>query len=225
MIRIVAFSAAILLVAFVWWEWRHPDPIVDLKLLANRNFGTAVFLQLILGMVLFGSTVLIPQYLQTLLGYTAERAGMVLSPAGFAMMIMMPSLAVLSAGDRSPAHRRLGYAATALGLYNLTRLSLDTQLWHRNPLARDPGPRPPLHLHPISTLNYVGVPRSKSNQISASPTSHATSVAPPEPRCSPPSSPAPRRRINNNSPRTPSPARCSTSAISAGLQASSIMAA
>jgi DHA2 family multidrug resistance protein len=42
----------------------HPDPIVDLKLLKNRNFGTAVFLQLILGMVLFGSTVLIPQYLQ-----------------------------------------------------------------------------------------------------------------------------------------------------------------
>ena len=55
----------------------HPDPIVDLKLLKNRNFGTAVFLQLILGMVLFGTTVLIPQYLQGLLGYTAERAGMV----------------------------------------------------------------------------------------------------------------------------------------------------
>jgi DHA2 family multidrug resistance protein len=42
-------------------------------------------------MVLFGSTVLIPQYLQTLLGYTAERAGMVLSPApGFVMMLLMP---------------------------------------------------------------------------------------------------------------------------------------
>src|SRR6201994_2076895 len=74
---------------FVWWEWRHPDPIVDLKLLKNRNFGTAVFLQLVLGMVLFGSTVLIPQYLQSLLGYTAERAGLVLSPAGFVMMVMM----------------------------------------------------------------------------------------------------------------------------------------
>ena len=71
------------------WEWNHPHPIVDLKLLKNRNFGTAVFLQLILGMVLFGSTVLIPQYLQGLLGYTAERAGMVLSPAGFVMMAMM----------------------------------------------------------------------------------------------------------------------------------------
>ena len=88
-IQIIAAIAAVLLVTFVIWEWRHPDPIVDLKLLKNRNFGTAVFLQLVLGMVLFGSTVLIPQYLQSLLGYTAERAGLVLSPAGFVMMIGM----------------------------------------------------------------------------------------------------------------------------------------
>ncbi len=81
--------AVCLLIFFAAWEWNHPDPIVDLKLLRNRNFGTAVFLQLILGMVLFGSTVLIPQYVQVLLGYTAERAGMVLSPAAFLMMFMM----------------------------------------------------------------------------------------------------------------------------------------
>ena len=61
LIRTVAILAVCLLTFFVIWEWRHPDPIVDLKLLKNRNFGTAVFLQLILGMVLFGSTVLIPQ--------------------------------------------------------------------------------------------------------------------------------------------------------------------
>jgi len=78
-IQLTAFLAVVALVFFAIWEWRHPDPVVDLRLLKNRNFGTAVFLQLILGMVLFGSTVLIPQYLQVLLGYTAERAGMVLS--------------------------------------------------------------------------------------------------------------------------------------------------
>ena len=88
-IQATAIIAAIVLIFFVWWEWNHVDPIVDLKLLKNRNFGTAVFLQLILGMVLFGSTVLIPQYLQVLLGYTAQLAGEVLSPAGFVMMVMM----------------------------------------------------------------------------------------------------------------------------------------
>src|SRR5258708_38310349 len=89
MIRAVAILAVATLIFFAWWEWHHEDPIVDLKLLKNRNFGTAVFLQLILGMVLFGSTVLIPQYLQVLLGYTAERPGMVPSPAGFLIIRIM----------------------------------------------------------------------------------------------------------------------------------------
>ncbi len=164
---VVAALAAVLLITFVFWEWQHPDPIVDLKLLKNRNFGTAVFLQLILGMVLFGSTVLIPQYLQTLLGYSAERAGMVLSPAGFAMMFLM-IVAGKSLGKIDPRLLvTLGYIATAAGLYNLTRLSLDTSfgtvtLWRMLQVVGLP-----FIFIPISTLNYVGVPRSKSNQISS----------------------------------------------------------
>ena len=162
-----AWIAAILLVSFVFWEWHHPDPIVDLRLLKNRNFGTAVFLQLILGMVLFGSTVLIPQYLQTLLGYTAERAGLVLSPAGFVMMFMM-AVAGRSLGKFDPRLMVvLGYLAVSAGLYNLTRLSLDSSygtvtLWRALQVIGLP-----FVFIPISTLNYVGVPRSKSNQISS----------------------------------------------------------
>ncbi len=166
---IVAFAslAAITLVVFAIWEWNHADPIVDLKLLKNRNFGTAVFLQLILGMVLFGSTVLIPQYLQVLLGYTAERAGMVLSPAGFVMMIMM-AVAGRSLGKFDPRLMvALGYLATALGIYNLTRLDLNTSystvtLWRMLQVVGLP-----FVFIPISTLNYVGVPMSKTNQISS----------------------------------------------------------
>ncbi|SNT30865.1 MFS transporter, DHA2 family, multidrug resistance protein [Granulicella rosea] len=167
MICTVAAIACILLIAFVFWEWRHPDPIVDLKLLKNRNFGTAVFLQLILGMVLFGSTVLIPQYLQGLLGYTAERAGQVLSPAGLVMMVMM-IVAGRSLGKFDPRLMvSLGYIAVAAGLYNLTRLSLDSAfgtvtLWRMLQVIGLP-----FVFIPISTLNYVGVPRSKSNQISS----------------------------------------------------------
>ena len=111
---IVTFAtlAVTLLVVFVFWEWNHKDPIVDLKLLKNRNFGTAVFLQLILGMVLFGSTVLIPQYLQTLLGYTAERAGMVLSPGGFVLMFMM-IVAGPSPSSPSPSSTRASSSPSA----------------------------------------------------------------------------------------------------------------
>jgi DHA2 family multidrug resistance protein len=166
-IQFTAFLAVITLVFFAIWEWRHPDPIVDLKLLKNRNFGTAVFLQLILGMVLFGSTVLIPQYLQVLLGYTAERAGMVLSPAGFVMMVMM-AVAGRTLGKGDPRLMVMfGYLAVAAGLFNLTRLDLYTSygtatLWRMLQVVGLP-----FIFIPISTLNYVGVPRNKMNQISS----------------------------------------------------------
>jgi DHA2 family multidrug resistance protein len=160
-------TAISLLVIFVWWEWRHPDPIVDLKLLKNRNFGTAVFLQFILGMVLFGTTVLIPQFLQTLMGYTAERAGMVLSPAGLFMMLLMPIAGRLVSKMDARLLVAMGYAITAVMLFNLTRLDLDVNfgtitLWRMLQVVGLP-----FVFIPISTLNYVGVPREKNNQISS----------------------------------------------------------
>jgi DHA2 family multidrug resistance protein len=166
-IRTSFITAIVLLVFFVWWEWRHPDPIVDIKLLNNRNFGTAVFLQLVLGTVLFGSTVLIPQYLQTLLGYTAERAGMVLSPAGFVLMVMLMVSGRLVGKLDARAMAAFGYFCTAVGVYNLTRLDLTTAygtatLWRIFQMMSLP-----FIFIPISTLNYVGVPAEKSNQISS----------------------------------------------------------
>ncbi len=167
MIRTSAMIAVGLLVFFAFWEWNHPDPIVDLKLLKNRNFGTAVFLQLILGMVLFGSTVLIPQYLQVLLGYTAERAGMVLSPAGFVMMFMMFA-AGRSLGKFDPRVMVcLGYIVTAFGLFHLTSLDLNTSFGRVTELRMLQVIGLPFIFIPISTLNYVGVPAEKSNQISS----------------------------------------------------------
>ncbi len=160
--------AVCFLVFFVVWEWRHRNPIVDLKLLRIRNFGTSVGLQFVLGMVLFGTTVLIPQFLQALLGYTAERAGLALSPAGLVMMAMMPLAGFAVGRVRDP--RLLvagGYAVTALALYNLTRLDLDVSfgtvaLWRAFQVIGLA-----FVFIPISTLNYVGVPREKNNQISS----------------------------------------------------------
>ncbi len=167
MIRFTFGASIVLLIWFVFWEWYHPDPIVDIKLLKNRNFGTAVFLQLILGMVLFGSTVLIPQYLQTLLGYTAERAGMVLSPAGFVLMIMM-LIAGKTVGKMDPRlMAAAGYFFTALGVYNLTRLDLGTSFAAATEWRIIQMMALPFIFIPISTLNYVGVPADKSNQISS----------------------------------------------------------
>src|ERR1700753_3767888 len=164
----VTFLLAISTLAFfVWWEWRHPDPIVDLKLLKNRNFGTAVGFQFILGSVLFSTTVLIPQFLQGLMGYTAERAGMAFSAGALVLMVMMPVAGKLVSQMDARLMVSIGFLATSLALYNMTRIDLDINfgtivLWRVLQI---------LGLSfifiPISTLNYVGVPPGKNNQISS----------------------------------------------------------
>ena len=71
--------AVVGLVALVIWEWFQNEPIVDVRLFKNFNVATTSLMFLVLGMALFSSTVLMPQLLQTLMGYTAQKAGMVLS--------------------------------------------------------------------------------------------------------------------------------------------------
>jgi MFS transporter, DHA2 family, multidrug resistance protein len=167
MITSFAILSAVAIIAFIFWEWRHPNPIVDIRLLKNRNFGTAVFLQLILGMVLFGSTVLIPQFLQVLMGYTAERSGMALSIGALVIMVLMPVSGKLVSKMDARLMVAIGYALTAAGLFNLTRLDLNVSFgtiayWRALQVIGLP-----FIFIPISTLNYVGVPQSKSNQISS----------------------------------------------------------
>src|SRR6204780_5214495 len=87
------------------WELRQKDPVVDLKMLKNRNFAVATVAMFFLGFVLYASTVLIPQMLQELLGYTAQLSGMALSPGGAVIMFMMPVVGFL---DSKGARRLLG---------------------------------------------------------------------------------------------------------------------
>jgi DHA2 family multidrug resistance protein len=168
---IVAFSliAACALIWFVWWEWRHEDPIVDIRLLKNRNFGTAVGLQFVLGMVLFGTTVLIPQFLQVLLGYTAERAGMVLSPGALVLLLTMPIAGKIVSSNKFDPRMlvAIGYAITAAGLFNLTRLDLGVSFGQITMWRAYQVMGLSFVFIPISTLNYLGVPRNKNNQISS----------------------------------------------------------
>ena len=155
------------LIAFFLWEWYQPEPIVDVRLLRNRNFGTAVFFSLILGIVLFGSTVLIPQFLQTSLGYTAERAGMAMSAAGFVLMFMMPVGGWLTTTKIDPRLLiSVGFVGTAITLYRFTIINLQIDFNTIVLLRAAQVLFLPLIFIPISTLNYVGVPREKNNQVS-----------------------------------------------------------
>jgi MFS transporter, DHA2 family, multidrug resistance protein len=156
-----------LLCAFFIWEWYHNDPIVDVRLLRNRNFGTAVFFSFVLGIVLFGSTVLIPEFLQNSLGYTAERAGMALSPGGLMLILMMPVAGRLTASKIDPRLLvAIGFLGTSITLHLMTIVYLQID-FHTIVLLRVIQVAfLPLVFVPISTLNYIGVPREKNNQVS-----------------------------------------------------------
>ncbi len=91
----LAIVAAVSLVAVVFWELRHPAPIVNLRLFRDRNFAAASVCVFFAFGVLYGSNVLLPQMLQTLMGYSALNAGLVLSPAGFVTMLEMPVIGIL----------------------------------------------------------------------------------------------------------------------------------
>ena len=89
-------AAMVCLVLAVWWELRVPDPVVELGLLRERNFAFASIFYFLFGFVLFGSTTMIPEILQSLYGYTATDAGLVLGPGAAVITVLAPIVAVLT---------------------------------------------------------------------------------------------------------------------------------
>ena len=84
------------LVGLVFWELRQKEPIVDIRMLGNRNFAITMLFMLTTGFVLFGTITLMPQMLQQVFGYTATNAGLALTTGGFATLVMMPVVGQLA---------------------------------------------------------------------------------------------------------------------------------
>jgi DHA2 family multidrug resistance protein len=95
MITALAVISAITLVALIVHELRTPDPIVDLRVFKDRSYAVGVFLMTVLGFVLYGSLVLLPLMLQTLLGYPSLEAGLAMAPRGVGSLLMMPTVGLL----------------------------------------------------------------------------------------------------------------------------------
>jgi DHA2 family multidrug resistance protein len=114
------------LVAAVVWELRTKNPVVALELLRDRNFALACAFYFTFAFVMFGSTVLMPQMLQSLFGYSAMEAGLVLTPGALVIMVMAPLAARLT--KRVPAGYLVGFAfaVVAVALWSTSRLSLES---------------------------------------------------------------------------------------------------
>jgi len=116
-------------IAFVVREWMAREPIVDLHVFKNRTYSAGVFLMTTLGFVLYGSTVLLPIMLQTLLGYPSMEAGIAMAPRGIGSLIGMPMVGMLV--GKIDARKMVGFGlfTGALTLLWLGELNLNAGYW------------------------------------------------------------------------------------------------
>jgi DHA2 family multidrug resistance protein len=171
--KLIVFFVVAMVIAFftmIWWELRQlrigHRPIVNLTLFKRRNFAISFALMFVLGFSLYGTTVLIPQLVQTLLGYTAELAGLVLSPAGLMMMAMMPVVGFLS--SKVDPRKLMGYGFTMLTISLITMHTMDLgvsygrlvflRMFQASGLA--------FLFIPINTIAYIGVKQTENNDVS-----------------------------------------------------------
>jgi DHA2 family multidrug resistance protein len=160
-IAVVAIALAI------WWEWRHDDPVVELTLLRERNFAIANVYYFLFAFGLFGSTVMIPEMLQTLFGYTATDAGLVLGPGAAVITLLAPF--VVRIVPRVGAKRLLAMSFTIAAISFLYYSTLTPQTDYAHfALARClQGFGYAFMFVPVSQLAYSYLPRSKNNKGSS----------------------------------------------------------
>jgi DHA2 family multidrug resistance protein len=162
----LAILAAVGLVSLIIWEWFHRDPIIDVHLFRNLNFAGANFMMFVLGILLFSSLVMMPLFLQTLLGYTAESAGLVLSGGGLLLLLEMPLVGVLAAKVQARRLIAFGWLTLSLGMYLSTqRLDLDISFRSASILRLVQVFGLGFLFVPINLSSYVGIPSSKNNSV------------------------------------------------------------
>jgi DHA2 family multidrug resistance protein len=121
--------AVVGLVGALLWELSKKDPIVDLRMLKERNFAIATFTMFMLGFVLYGSTVLLPIFLQTLMGYTAMLSGLVLSPGGLATLLALPIVGRLTQKVEARWLVAVGLMITGASLLSMANFNLEIDFW------------------------------------------------------------------------------------------------
>jgi DHA2 family multidrug resistance protein len=104
--------------------------VVDFRLLKDRTFAISTASMFILGFVLYGSTMTLPLFLQTLLGYTAMQSGLALSPGGLMIMVMMPIVGLLLSRIQARWLIIVGLIVSSLGLFQMSHFDMQINFGH-----------------------------------------------------------------------------------------------
>jgi MFS transporter, DHA2 family, multidrug resistance protein len=154
------------LISLVIWEWYQKAPIIDVRMFKNFNFAFSSLMMFTLGILLFSSLVLMPQFLQTLLGYTSQLAGLALSAGGFVLLIEMPIMGQLT--TKIQARRLIGFGWLALSIamfYSTKRIDLQISFsaatWLRIAQVIGLG----FLFVPITLVAYIGIAPEKNNSV------------------------------------------------------------
>jgi len=166
-ITTLAVTAAVCLITLVIWEWYQKAPIVDVHLFKNFNFASSNLMMFTLGIMLFASLVLMPLFLQTLLGYTAQVAGLAISAGGVCLLIEMPIMGQLTTKVQARRLIAFGWFSLALAMFYSTKyidlqIAFNTALWLRVAQVFGMG----FLFVPITLVAYIGIAPEKNNAVS-----------------------------------------------------------
>ena len=165
-IALTVISAVALVTAIVW-EWRHEHPIIDLTLFRDRSFAVSNAMMFMLGFVLLGSTLLIPLFAQTMLGYPATQAGEALMPGGLLIICSMPLVGFLLSRRFDPrVMMAFGLTMVSVSLFYMTRFDLSIDFWTLATARMLQGCGLGFLFVPINTVAYSYLPPQKNNAAS-----------------------------------------------------------
>ena len=128
-VLVPAIIGAVLIAAFGWWSMKPEHPLLDLRLLANRQFSVAALTMFLFGAAFFGGLLLMPTYFQQVRGESTMDAGLLMAPQGIGALITMPIAGTLV--DRYPVGRivPVGIALITGGMFALTQLTDESSYW------------------------------------------------------------------------------------------------
>ncbi len=165
----MVIAAAVALGLAIWWELRIDDPVVELGLLRERNFAISNAFYFLFGFVLFGSTTMIPEILQSLYGYTATDAGLVLGPGAAVITVLAPIVAVLTQKGKVKPRWLIAFsfAVVSASMLYYGSFNLQTDYFHYALARALQGFGYAFLFVPVSVLAYSYLPPGKNNKGSS----------------------------------------------------------
>jgi MFS transporter, DHA2 family, multidrug resistance protein len=165
-ITTLAIVATVCLISLVIWEWFQKAPIIDVRMFKSFNFASANLMMFTLGVMLFSSLVLMPQFLQTLVGYTSQLAGLALSAGGLVLLFEMPVMGKLTTKVQARYLIAAGWLVLSIAMYYSTQridllISFKAAVWLRISQVLGLG----FLFVPITLVAYVGIPTEKNNSV------------------------------------------------------------